>query len=38
MIDIKNLKDEDVEQLVDALRNTEIYVDSAEAEIIVRAE
>ncbi len=36
--DIKNLKDEDVEQLVDALRNTEIYVDSAEAEIIVRAE
>ena len=36
--DIRNLKDEYVEQLVDALRDSEIVVDSTEAEIRVYAE
>jgi hypothetical protein len=36
--DVRNMKDEYVEQLVDALRDTEIMVDSAEAEIKVYAE
>jgi len=36
--DIRNMKDEYVEQLIDALRNTEIMVDSTEAEIKVYAE
>ena len=36
--DVRNLKEEYVEQLVDALRDTEIMVDSPEAEIRVYAE
>ena len=36
--DVRNLKDEYVVQLVDALRETEIMVDSTEAEIKVYAE
>jgi len=36
--DVRNLKDEYAEQLVDALRDTEIMVDSPEAEIRVYAE
>ena len=36
--DIRNMKDEYVEQLIEALRNTEIMVDSTEAEIKVYAE
>jgi hypothetical protein len=36
--DIRNLKDEYVEQLVDALRDTEIMVDSVDAEIKVYAQ
>jgi hypothetical protein len=36
--DIRNLKDEDLEQFVDALSDTEINVDSDEATIKVHAE
>jgi hypothetical protein len=36
--DVRNMKDEYVEQLVDALRDTEIMVDSTEAEIKIYAE
>lgn len=36
--DVRNLKNEDIEQLVDALRDSEIMVDSTEAEIKVYAQ
>lgn len=36
--DVRNMKDEYVEQLVNALRDTEIMVDSTEAEIKIYAE
>jgi hypothetical protein len=36
--DVRNLKDEYVEELVNALRDTEIMVDSTEADIKVYAE
>ena len=36
--DIRNLKEENVDQFVNALRDTEIFVDSIEAEIRISAE
>lgn len=36
--DIRNLKDETIDQFVDALRDTEILVDSTEADIRISAE
>ncbi len=36
--DIRNLKEENIDQFVDALRDTEILVDSTEAEIRISAE
>jgi hypothetical protein len=36
--DVRNLKNEDIEQLVEALRDSEIMIDSTEAEIKVYAQ